>query len=54
MSGMDVSDIFFSDKNMDFLYNVIRKDIEKRIDYDISRHNTNKRNFNKMVKIITH
>ena len=52
MNNMDVSDIFFSDKNIDFLYSMVSQDVEKRTQYDISRHKSNQKNFTKMINLV--
>ena len=52
MSNINVKNVYFSDKNLDFLYNMARQEIESQVNYDISRHSSNKANFKKMVRMI--
>ena len=48
----NVKNIFFSNENLDFTYNVIKGNVEKECGYDIEKNGKFKSTFNKMALIV--
>ena len=51
-SSEDIKNLFFSKNNLDFTYEQVKKKVSQNVNYDISRNNNFKNNYNKMSLLV--
>ena len=51
-SSEDIKNLFFSKNNLDFTYEQVKRKVNQNVDYDITRNNNLKNNYNKMSLLV--
>ena len=51
-SSEDIKNLFFSKNNLDFTYEQVKRKVNQNVDYDITRNNNFKNNYNKMSLLV--
>ena len=51
-SSNDIKELFFSTNNLNFTYEQVKKKVARDVNYDISKNNNLKTNYNKMSLIV--